>query len=1123
MGNNIDGPDESSRNSARTEVPVNLDSTLQGTWGAKNQPPGTGQAAGGLPDVGQAIAAGSATGDGQNASSPSSTVSGADGANSITQRTGDVGQAQPLTTSHSSNDLQANNDTTAAPSAHSDSVATPLGGGAAVVPDVQNDSGVGPSASPEAGRPTSNSGTAAASFSTSGSALEAPSTSGTPISSNSESGMGTPASSQPMRIDNTAAGSQSPRTEGAQGGADGSFTTLDRGILGGSLPGESTSINAQSGTIAIPPLEPTTGGSGADAGGRVSADKAVAGQEGSLSFEQTTRPGVSSDALADTNTLRPSNLPDGGSFPQSRWSADQSPWNSTIAATRTDASSGGMPGSDLVAGAVPGAVNKPTTTVQAPSDKPSQSATSAADPLRSPSSAPTDGSKTTAPSAGGSLEGANQIRAQGATTSADGKLVSPTTANAMDGSKTASPGTASGGKIDTAGPAGPAGRTDTLPGTRTDNTSGMPDPKISTGRSDVGPGHIPDPRIDSGRSDVTASHGPNPTDSHEPGGPTGGSAGTPYAGGSDISGGGKGIKGDVPAVLPPGSIPDGKIGSKNPAVPGESAGEGKGAGAQSPQSKSPESETGADGGRSGSEPGKLGTESKSSGIGGGGSGSKSVTDAPGSGVKGATDGKGSAPGAGGGSRINPPGERSGTDKGSKVDVPGMLPVGIPLPDIAGGIKGAAQRIFGDSSGAKTQPASTSKGPLPDIDKHASGGKDNTSKIVPGDAGKGQPEVDLSGTKTHLSDTQGAKNVRGGSDQGGPKTVRTVDGRTISPLSSRNEGVGTLPHLVPLEGLAVILTGGLKGIAQKIFPPGDRSSSRATVDRSLPGPATKRLDQSPMIDAKNQRSEPTIALTRVLQGKTADRPQHFTVAPICSKHIPNLVISHDKEKTHEAQASTGTTKRVAPDSPSKDGAPNLKHTKDQLPKDDPRSLTKDTKRSAPPPDAGASLNSRTEHRPLLAGEELPEDLDLLAQVSPDDEAERLLSKFENLSTEHAEENEQEQPILERALNFDGAAEDNEVEEQVVFDSLDNAAANDDEQLGRYDYIVEPGDTLESIAAKELKDVNLAPLIYQINQSLIRLEVQSGRMVFVLNPGTIISLPHPREIEKAYGGGKNPRST
>ncbi|MBK9143898.1 MAG: LysM peptidoglycan-binding domain-containing protein [Candidatus Melainabacteria bacterium] len=67
----------------------------------------------------------------------------------------------------------------------------------------------------------------------------------------------------------------------------------------------------------------------------------------------------------------------------------------------------------------------------------------------------------------------------------------------------------------------------------------------------------------------------------------------------------------------------------------------------------------------------------------------------------------------------------------------------------------------------------------------------------------------------------------------------------------------------------------------------------------------------------------------------------------------------------------------------------------------------------------------------------------------------------------------------------------------------------EDKKRRRYVVKKGDTLESIAEKELRDPRLAALIYDINKKIIPTRDENGKQVAYLPRGLIIWLPSPAE--------------
>jgi hypothetical protein len=102
-----------------------------------------------------------------------------------------------------------------------------------------------------------------------------------------------------------------------------------------------------------------------------------------------------------------------------------------------------------------------------------------------------------------------------------------------------------------------------------------------------------------------------------------------------------------------------------------------------------------------------------------------------------------------------------------------------------------------------------------------------------------------------------------------------------------------------------------------------------------------------------------------------------------------------------------------------------------------------------------------------------------------------------------------------------------EKEKALKEKDKLAEKDkkkDEEGKRTQYTVRERDTLQSIALKQLRDVRLAPLIYEINKTVIPIVRQRGRDSFVLKAGQIIWLPSVLESSefraKLAGAAMNP---
>ena len=75
---------------------------------------------------------------------------------------------------------------------------------------------------------------------------------------------------------------------------------------------------------------------------------------------------------------------------------------------------------------------------------------------------------------------------------------------------------------------------------------------------------------------------------------------------------------------------------------------------------------------------------------------------------------------------------------------------------------------------------------------------------------------------------------------------------------------------------------------------------------------------------------------------------------------------------------------------------------------------------------------------------------------------------------------------------------------------------EEDEKRTKYVCQDGDTIQSVALKQLKDIRTAPLIYRINKEMIPLrKTPDGREVAVLHEGLVIWLPSPGEVKRFRG--------
>jgi hypothetical protein len=86
------------------------------------------------------------------------------------------------------------------------------------------------------------------------------------------------------------------------------------------------------------------------------------------------------------------------------------------------------------------------------------------------------------------------------------------------------------------------------------------------------------------------------------------------------------------------------------------------------------------------------------------------------------------------------------------------------------------------------------------------------------------------------------------------------------------------------------------------------------------------------------------------------------------------------------------------------------------------------------------------------------------------------------------------------------------EQEIKDKALRDQKRKEEDEKRIKYICKDGDTVQSIALKQLRDSRVAALIYQINKDVIPTRFVNGEQVPVLHAGLIIWLPSPKETRE-----------
>ncbi len=96
--------------------------------------------------------------------------------------------------------------------------------------------------------------------------------------------------------------------------------------------------------------------------------------------------------------------------------------------------------------------------------------------------------------------------------------------------------------------------------------------------------------------------------------------------------------------------------------------------------------------------------------------------------------------------------------------------------------------------------------------------------------------------------------------------------------------------------------------------------------------------------------------------------------------------------------------------------------------------------------------------------------------------------------------------------------NDKSKQEAGGKEEQLATNDSKKKGedkRRRYVVKDKDNLESIAKKQLRDVRLAALIYEINKHMLPLRMEKGKQVAEPRAGTSIWLPSDADIRDFRG--------
>jgi hypothetical protein len=166
-----------------------------------------------------------------------------------------------------------------------------------------------------------------------------------------------------------------------------------------------------------------------------------------------------------------------------------------------------------------------------------------------------------------------------------------------------------------------------------------------------------------------------------------------------------------------------------------------------------------------------------------------------------------------------------------------------------------------------------------------------------------------------------------------------------------------------------------------------------------------------------------------------------------------------------------------------------------------------------PNPEPRLEPTQENEPLPFSEAASHPEPEVARVeSPEEMAERarlqaLALEQERIAAEKLALEQQENEEAERLAREEAERQEREAIKQRI-------QKRDDERRRRY--LVKDKDTFDSIAVKQLRDVRLSALIYDINKHLLPVKTVRGKQVRELRARMIIFLPTAQEIEKFRNG-------
>ncbi len=423
---------------------------------------------------------------------------------------------------------------------------------------------------------------------------------------------------------------------------------------------------------------------------------------------------------------------------------------------------------------------------------------------------------------------------------------------------------------------------------------------------------------------------------------------------------------------------------------------------------------------------------------------------------------------------------------SGKDGPSVLP--ILMPDIFD--RGGSSSNGKTGKGDKTIKAGDS---LANGDTKSSGNKSNVA--TGGDSKAPARKADDGSIKSEIAVARGDKSANGDKKRAQPGDI-TLNGKTLIVTASDGKSIGVDLSVRKIrEVLCNILncieTGNSKGLDQR---------------QSKLHDALKNSDSDKLTKIQEILSQETSHKTQG-QPKDFDNSALARLGEFLSNVLSNEVSSHRRSPEEPAKFLHQDVSTIRPNI-------NLANVSEQH--SDAKSIerTVDDKRNQ----YGEAQSvfgaiepklypSKSDHATTTDAEYLEQNTHTLAQNDPDVD---LCSSPSEVKTKSADLAGQIASTIELPPQDTLTDMSDKQEEEQETDS--HVGQRKQGWFGqRRQYLLKQGDTLESIATKELGDRRLAALVYQINKSTIPAKKQHGQTVIYLQPNAAIWLPAANDID------------